>query len=464
LIQETVPTQKELNSGLNWSVKFSFMKVFRNILGNDILHILSNSSFLYFILSVVFSQIASNMMNIILIFLVFFLTSSNLSVSILILTFMIPQIFLSFVGGVIADIRSKKRILMLGNILRAAILVILLINNKSILLVYIISFFISVITQFYVPAESPLIPKLIDKKHLTAANSIFGMALFGSILAGYVMAGPAIAIFGRSSVFILLSILFIIAGYFIYLVPDRLIINNNHAGAKGNLLDGFGLILRKELRSTYNLISNVNGVASSFMLLIFSQIIIVVIATIVPGYAKAILEIPAEDLSLLLFSPAAIGMIVGSFFLGSVWRNKDKSKIMTVGILISGLIFVLFPLNSKIVSRGLFMFINSFLPHLLQFNVLHLTVLISFFAGFANACVFIPSQTILQEKVPEFFRSKIYGLLFALVALFSFFPILISGWVADVFGVGTVLFIMGALILLLGLVRLIKLPAVKIAG
>lgn len=438
------------------------MKIFKRFIDSDISELLSDTPFLNFILSVAFSQIASNMMNVVLIFLVSFLTSSNFSVAILVLTFMIPQIFLSFIGGIIADLKNKKMILLTGNLLRALILVVLLINNKSIILVYLVSFFISVITQFYVPAEAPLLPALVARKNLTAANSIFGIALFGSILLGYILAGPAVSTLGRSYVFVLLSTFFVIAGYLIYLVPDKVGSNNNHSN--GSLFNKFGYTLKNELKNTYKLISDIEGIAGSFMLLIFSQIIIVVIATIIPGYARGILEVPVEELSLLLFSPAAIGMLVGSFLLGSAWKSKDKGKIMTIGIFISSLVFILFPLNSRIVSRDIFRLINSFLPHILKVNVLHFTVVIAFLAGFSNACIFIPSQTILQEKVPEFFRSKIYGLLFAFIALFSLIPIILSGWIADIFGVGTVLFIIGSLIFCLGLSRVIKMPVVRLSG
>ena len=107
---------------------------------------------------------------------------------------------------------------------------------------------------------------------------------------------------------------------------------------------------------------------------------------------------------------------------------------MTIGVFISGFALFLFPFTSRILSRGFVQFLNEFLPHLLIINISHFVLVLSFFAGFANALIFVPSQAIIQETIPENFRSKIYGLLFALIGAFSLFPIIIAGGVADVLG------------------------------
>jgi len=165
------------------------------------------------------------------------------------------------------------------------------------------------------------------------------------------------------------------------------------------------------------------------------------------------LQVPAEDLSILLFAPAALGMIIAALFFGSIFQKSDKQKIMTIGVFISGIVLLLFPLTSRIISRDFVQFLNPFLPGFLKINVYHFVLLIAFFAGIANALIFVPSQAIIQEKVPENFRSKIYGLLFALIGAFSLFPIIIAGGVADIFGVGTVLVCMGIVIILIGIIR-----------
>ena len=428
------------------------MRAIRNILfPQEIVKLLTTPSYLYFALSVIFSQTAFNMFNIVLIFLVFYLTGSNFAVSMLVLILLLPQILLSFIGGIYADIRNKKNILIFGNLSRSLILILLFLNPHSLFLIYIVTFIVSVITQFYVPAEAPLIPHLVNRKYLVAANSIFGIGLFGSILVGYVLAGPIIGALGRSYTFLILSLIFLFAGIFAACIPYK---KKEVESNKDLVIQEVRRSISEELMESYKLLKKVNGVGSAFLLLIFSQVIVLTLATLVPGYAKTILQVPAEDLSVLLFAPAAVGMIIAAFLLATVFQKINKQKAMTIGVYISGIVLFLFPFTSKILSRGFVVFLNeNILPRILILDTLHFVLLLAFLAGAANALIFVPSQAIIQDKIPEDFRSKIYGLLFAAVGVFSLIPIVIAGGVADIFGVGSVFIVVGICIMLLGLSR-----------
>lgn len=422
-------------------------KTFANIFKNQIVILLSTPSYLYFALSVFFSQIAFNMLNVVLIFLIFYLTNSNFAVSLLLFAILVPQIILSFFGGVVADASNKKTILVLGNILRAGVVLILFLNWESPLLVYVVTLIISCITQFYVPAESPLIPTLVAKDKLVAANSIFGISLFGSILIGYVIAGPAISVLGRSNVFLLITTIFVLAGVTAAMISPKASIK-----AESKFL-GSRKSIKEEFKNSLSLLAKTRRVADAFFLLIFSQVVIFILATLIPGYAKSVLEIPAEDISIIIFAPVAFGMVLAGIGIGSLFNRAPKDKLMTIGIYTSGLVLVLLPFMSNILSRGIIVSINTFLPKILSLNIFNFVLVLAFLAGFANALIFIPSQAIIQEIIPEDFRSKIYGLLFALIGVFSIIPIMIAGGIADIIGVGAVLFIIGLLVLILGIFR-----------
>jgi DHA3 family macrolide efflux protein-like MFS transporter len=351
------------------------MRAIRNILfPQEIVKLLTTSSYLYFALSVVFSQTAFNMFNIVLIFLVYFLTGSNFAVSILIFVLLLPQILLSFIGGIYADMRNKKNILIFGNLARSLILILLFLNPHSLFLIYFVTFIVSVVTQFYVPAEAPLIPHLVNKKYLVAANSIFGIGLFGSILLGYVLAGPVINVLGRSNTFLILSLIFLFAGIFAALIPYK---KKQVKDEKDIVLQEVKRSIREEFIESYRLLKKVNGVGSAFLLLIFSQVIVLTLATLVPGYAETILQVPAEDLSVLLFAPAAVGMIIAALFLATVFQKINKQKAMTIGVYLSGIALFLFPFMSRILSKGFIVFLNeNFLPRILILDTLHLLLLV----------------------------------------------------------------------------------------
>ena len=326
-----IPVTAVIQNGRNNYSAKKMKTLYKKISSHDIIKLLSTPSYLYFAFSVLFSQIAFNMLNVVLIFLVFYLTSSNFAVSLLVLTILIPQIFLSFLGGVVADAKNKKSILVYGNFFRALVLVILFFNTHSIFIVYFTALIIAVITQFYVPAEAPLIPYLAKKQYLVAANSIFGIGLFGSILVGYVFAGPVITLLGRSVVFLVISAIFLFATFFAALIPYKM---PKKKTEDFHNVSEVNKSIRGEFSASYRLLKNTGGAASAFLLLIFSQVIVLILATLVPGYAKTILQVPAEDLSILLFAPAALGMIVAAFFMGSIFHKFNKQTLMTIGVFI----------------------------------------------------------------------------------------------------------------------------------
>lgn len=432
-------------------------RIIKKLRTNDIINVLCERTYFSFALAVLFSQLAFNMTNVTLIFLIFYLTRSNLSVSALVLTFLLPQVLLSFFGGVVADLQNKKIILLYGNLLRAGALLVLFFNSSSVVLTYLMSIIISVITQFYVPAEAPMIPNLVKKENLIAANSLFGMGFFITVLLGYVLAGPLINLLGHQYVFLFISSLFFIAAYLTWRIPNTFIkINEEKSQVDYNAA---GIINSQasrgnELGESISLLRRTRKVGGAFFLLMFSQVIILILATIVPGYASSILKVKPENLSLLLFAPAALGMIISAIVIASLFKNYDKNRLMNYGVFISGLSLSLFPFTGTIASSSFIRALNSQVSGILTIDVTHIVIFLSFFAGFANALIFVPSQTIIQEIIPEDFRSRIYGLLFAAIGLVSLIPILAAGTIADTIGVGSVLLGVGIIIILIGFSRI----------
>ena len=88
-------------------------------------------------------------------------------------------------------------------------------------------------------------------------------------------------------------------------------------------------------------------------------------------------------------------------------------------------------------------------------SLLSLVVGFAFFAGIAYAFVAIPSQTQLQEDLPEDVRGRVFGVLNMLVSVASFLPILIVGPIADLIGTTVVLLLVALLIGLSGIASII---------
>jgi MFS family permease len=91
-------------------------------------------------------------------------------------------------------------------------------------------------------------------------------------------------------------------------------------------------------------------------------------------------------------------------------------------------------------------------------SLLAIVVFIAFVAGIAYAGVAIPSQTQLQEDLPEDVRGRVFGILNMLVSVSSFLPIIIVGPISDLIGTATVMFVVAFGVLAAGVASVLLHP------
>jgi MFS family permease len=108
----------------------------------------------------------------------------------------IPRALLVLFGGALVDRHSPTRILIISKCVNAGFLGVLAIlvlhGNPRIEFVYGIAFGIGSVSAFGLPSSAALLPKIVDKEQLSAANSLFmGInqfaTLFGPVLAGTII-------------------------------------------------------------------------------------------------------------------------------------------------------------------------------------------------------------------------------------------------------------------------------------
>src|SRR3989344_5175622 len=185
------------------------------IIGSDILRVLRIKPFLLMMASEFFSQFAFNMQNFVLIFITYEATHSNAAVSGIILSFTIPAVLFSIFSGVFVDRWNKKKIIFFTHLVRGFLLLPFLIPNLPISYIYILTFLIAVATQFFIPAESAIIPHLIPKNLIISGNAIFAFGIYSTILLGYILSGPILLMLGKNLTVIFLSLLYFISLFFV---------------------------------------------------------------------------------------------------------------------------------------------------------------------------------------------------------------------------------------------------------
>lgn len=396
----------------------------RTIVGNDILRVIRIRPFLLMIISQFFSNLAFNMQNFVLIFIVFGLTRSNTAVSALILSFTIPSVLLSVISGVHVDRWDKRKVLLFTNLIRGMLILPLLIINIPVGFIYILTFLIAIANQFFLPASLAIIPTLVPRRFIISANSILYLGVYASMLLGYILAGPFLLLLGKTYTIIFLSSLFLVGTIFIFPIKSQ------YRYSILKLKESNDSFFR-ELREILPFIKKARKVMRAFAVLTIAQAIIFIFAVLGPGYVATILNVRIENLSLIVIAPAALGVGIGSFFLGSIGKKLEFKWLCAIGFMVSGIIFLLFLHVGNIASA------------------LPITSALSVLAGFAISLVFIPGHATIQVETDENLRGRIYGLLNATSGIVSFLPVVLAGGFADLFGVATVVAGAGILMIIL---------------
>jgi len=418
---------------------------------NRIFLAFAEKSFLFLWLSEIFTILAFNLFNFYILLRVYALTKSNLAVSLAVISFTLPAILFGVLAGVYVDRLNKKHVLFVANIVRGILVIILALFPDNLFVLYTTSFLVAVVTQFFIPAETPMIPLLVKKELLFSANALFGLGLYGSALLAYLLSGPILLFFGGVQTLILLGFMFLISSIFI----TGIHLEKKRGKKRLGLLQVPKAALIAEVREAINIMRNSRPIYNSLFLLTLSQILLLVLAVIAPGYSTQILKINIEEFPLYFIAPAAFGVLVGAIVLITVLHDKSKEKLTTIGLFLSGIAMLVLPYGAKISAREIVQTLNHSLPHVLDLTPHHLVIAMAFLLGLANAFIFVPSNTILQEKTTDEFRGKIYGVLNAMVGIFSLIPIMIAGGLSDFFGVDKVIVGVGVTLLALGFGRIL---------
>lgn len=413
--------------------------------GNDIVKVLKIRSFLFLMISEFFTQIAFNMQHFVLIFLVFDLTQSNTAVSGIILSFTIPAILFSLISGVYVDRWNKKKVLIITNLLRGLFILPFLVTNLHIGLIYTFTFFIAVATQFFLPAESSVIPLLVPRRLIISANAVFALGIYSTLFLGYILSGPTLLLLGRFNTILFLAALFLVSTIFTTFIKLKKKEEKDFSDIAVSASVSY------EVKEIFSFIKRAKKVMHALIILTISQAVVFMFAVLGPGYMSKVLGVEIESLSWILLAPAALGMGLGGFILGSYGR-KFKNKILsTAGFALSGIMFVLLPLGNRVSSAGFIHNINIHLPHSFDISILHIVVFLAFFAGFANSLIFIPSNATLQIETSEKMRGRIYGFLNALIGAVSLLPVALAGGIADLVGVARVITGIGIILIVVSM-------------
>ena len=173
--------------------------------------VLRNRKFLSLWIAQVVTQVGGNMVLFGLTVEVFALTGKSTSVSLLILSFLVPAVIFGAIAGVYVDRLDRRLILVITNVARGALFLLLLVAPQDVLIICLITAAISTLSTFFGPAEIAMIPVVVPRRQLLPANSLHIVTLQAAFFLGFALLGPLVVKISNQQVLLVL----VAASYFL---------------------------------------------------------------------------------------------------------------------------------------------------------------------------------------------------------------------------------------------------------
>ena len=327
----------------------------------------------------------------------------------------IPALLFTSIGGTFADRFSRKKIIILGDLLKGlailslAYLFYIKPDSTQLIIAWLLGVvaFSSVVQSFFSPAIAASVPELVPKDKLTKANTLGQASVQISQVVGWSLSSTLYVIIGIPLLTLLNGITFIFSA-----VSEMFIIIPQKLPEKTKEISNKASTFKSEFKEGLKYVWKDGGLKK----LVFASVLISFFSTpiilLLPFYIKVVLHVSEAYLG-LLFSINAIGTLAGSI-LASVIKAKPRGK------------------TNMII---LFMVFNALNPIILGFSTsLILGSLLLFLGGLWSGFIQIHIRTVLQLRTESRIRGRVFGFIGTLSGALTPLAMALSGVIADITG------------------------------
>ena len=417
--------------------------------------VFANRPFLLLWLSQLATQVGGNMVLYGLTILVYGSTSSSGAVSLLILTFLTPAVVFSAFAGVYVDRFDRRKVLVVTNLLRAGLFAALALFDANIGIVFVLNAIISVVTTFFAPAELSMIPIVVPRSQLTAANGVFMLTMNAAFAVGFTVLGPLVVKLANPTILIVIvAALYLVAAAFCWTLPAAPPGTAPHGDTMHEAEEAVGSFV-EQFREGIAYVRAHPVVRWGLTYLGVAASIVGVLGVLGPGFAETVLGLRPEDFVVVVL-PLGVGVVAGVLLVNFLHGLVPRRRLIETGLIVLGVSLALITIAGPI-SQAL-LDVNDMVPapDMSAFvSVLTVVVAIAFVAGVGYAAIAIPAQTELQAEIPQAVRGRVFGILNMLVSIGSFLPIIVVGYISDIIGTMPVVMVAATTVFLVGLVSIV---------
>jgi predicted MFS family arabinose efflux permease len=346
---------------------------------------------------------------------VYEVTGSALATGSVLMALVAPGMLFGSVAGVFVDRWDRRRVLLAGNLVQAAIIPwLLLVDTRGwIWVVYVVIFLESTVNQFLIPAENALLPSLVDEVHLVSANSLNALNDNLARIVGAALGGILLGTVGFRNVVIIDAASYAAAAALIAFVVAPRLVGEAAALARGSRwrrvwqewLDGLRLVTKERLLRNLFIVVGVG---------LFGDAIL---SALLAVFAQDVAGFSATDYGWVL-AARGIGGILGALLIAQIGSRLSR------GLMIYG----------GLAGTGIFVLAMVMVPTLPTV----ITLMIA--AGPVFMAWIISTQTVMQSATAEGFRGRVFGAYGTVSTLVMFVGSGLGGSLADAAGVTSLMY------------------------
>ncbi|WP_406945192.1 MFS transporter [Halobacillus sp. SY10] len=335
--------------------------------------------------------------------------ASPLEVSFVFLCLAVPMALFGPVAGMVADRFSRKTLMIVSDVVRAALILILTVAT-SLWMVYATLLTIGIFSAVFIPAKNGKLKEVVPEEDMKGAMSITSMIDSSTKILGPLVSGLLVTVFGAQQVFIIDSATFLVSAVILLFVPNALPLETTEeekekASFKKEFALGFSF-----LKSNRFMMTGLILVGLSLLILqsADSQLIVLI---------RELTQV-SPDLFGYLVTGSGLGMFLAGFLLAKKTDYKAY-PLMLLGVCGIGASFGI---------MGMLTFYD------LNYSILWGPGL-GFTAGFSASLIFVPFQATVQVNTPVHMTGRVFGAINSVMTTATIIGPLVGGWIATMIGV-----------------------------
>lgn len=386
-------------------------------------NVLANRDFRLLWLAQIVSSFGDALTNLTLLILVNHLTGSVAAIATFTVLVAVPTVVLGLFAGVVVDRFDRRKIMLVSDALRAAIVLglILVPNSGQLWLVYVLGVLQSVVGTFFGPARTAMVKQVVPQEQLLQANSLVQTGTVIASVLGGTLAG---ALYGLTNqfwmAFALDSLTFVISFVLVLAVRAVPFVSNLRFTSLGSVLtplrDGLGLITRDRVLSALLIAFSVTMFGLGAVNVLFLPLIV------------NVLKVPTTWLGIIEAAQTA-GMIVSGAVVAGLAARIRPQRLVVLGLM--ALAFLTASIN-------------------LAGNAVTVAVILFGF-GLTIVPLQASSSALMQSRVPLEAMGRV-GSSFSVSAQgANLVSMAMAGALGSVIGIGNVFLVSGSIVLLAAL-------------